>query len=111
MVIGNTSEPLIIDFYADWCGPCKKLTPILEERVKKLQGKVKLLKVNIDKCGQLAHQLKITSVPTVYAVFRGQAIDSFQGLPEDSKIDQLFETLNKVVAISGKQDKAYEYLT
>lgn len=51
MVVSNTAEPLIIDFYADWCGPCKKLTPILEERVKKTQGKIKLLKVNIDKCG------------------------------------------------------------
>ena len=51
---------------------------------------MKLLKVNIDKCGEVAHQLKITSVPTVFAVFRGQGIDSFQGLPEDSKIDKLF---------------------
>lgn len=51
MVVGNTAEPMIIDFYADWCGPCKKLTPILENRVKKANGKIKLLKVNIDKCG------------------------------------------------------------
>lgn len=50
-------------------------------------------------------------MPTVYAVFRGQGVDSFQGLPEQSKIDQLFETLEKVVAISDKQDKIYEYLT
>ena len=51
MVVANTAEPLVIDFYADWCQPCKQLTPILEERIKKSQGKIKLLKVNIDKCG------------------------------------------------------------
>jgi len=55
--------------------------------------------------------LKITSVPTVYAVFRGQGVDSFQGLPEPTKIDQMFETLDKIVSISSKQDKAYEYLS
>jgi thioredoxin-like negative regulator of GroEL len=51
MVIENTAEPLVIDFYADWCGPCKKLTPILEEKITEAKGKFKLLKVNIDKCG------------------------------------------------------------
>jgi thioredoxin-like negative regulator of GroEL len=50
-------------------------------------------------------------VPTVYAVFRGQGVDSFQGLPEASKIDQMFETIDKIVAISDKQDRAYEYLS
>jgi len=77
--VSTTQEPMLIDFYADWCEPCKKLTPRLEEKVKKAEGKLKLLKINIDKFGQIANIFQIKSVPTVYLVYGGKAVDAFTG--------------------------------
>jgi putative thioredoxin len=65
----------------------------LEERIKKSKGKFKLLKVNIDKCGELATQLKIKSVPTVFFVYMGQGFDYFQGMVDDARLDKSFDTL------------------
>jgi thioredoxin len=78
-IVGGSSETLLIDFYADWCGPCKKLTPRLEKRVNESGGKIKLLKINIDKFGQIAQAFQIKGVPTVYMVHGGKAIDAFTG--------------------------------
>ena len=81
-----------MDLYAEWCGPCKQLTPRLEERVKKMEG-VKMVKIDIDKCPQIASALQVKSVPTVYLVFQGQAVDGFNGNVPDAEMDRFFKTI------------------
>ncbi len=88
-VIEDSQEKLVIvDFWAPWCGPCKQLTPILEKVVKSSEDKVKLIKINIDENQQVAAQLRIQSIPTVYAFKDKQIVNAFQGvLPEKQIVD------------------------
>jgi putative thioredoxin len=85
--------PVIVDFWATWCGPCKQLTPILERVVRGAGGRVRLVKVDIDKNQRLATQLRIQSVPTVYAFYQGQPVDGFQGALPESQVKQWVERL------------------
>ncbi len=85
--------PVIVDFWATWCGPCKQLTPILERVVRGAGGRVRLVKVDIDKNQRLAAQLRIQSVPTVYAFYQGQPVDGFQGALPESQVKQWVERL------------------
>ena len=83
----SKDSPVLVDFWAPWCNPCKQLTPILEESIRSLKGKVKLIKINIDENQSLAQQLKIQSVPTVLAFFDGKPINGFAGLKNSSEVN------------------------
>jgi len=82
----SMTTPVIVDFWAPWCGPCKQLTPMLEKLVRQAAGAVRLAKVNIDENQALAGQLRVQSVPTVYAFVGGQPVDAFVGAQPESQI-------------------------
>jgi len=86
VVEASKEVPVLVDFWADWCNPCKTLTPILEKVVKEARGAVKLVKVNADKNQELASQLRIQSLPTVLAFKDGQPVDGFAGAMPESEL-------------------------
>ena len=85
--------PVLVDFWAPWCGPCKQLTPILESLVNKKNGKIILAKVNVDENQGLAGQLNIQSIPTVYGFVNGRPVDAFQGVQPESKIEVMIDKM------------------
>ena len=89
----SKTTPVIVDFWAPWCGPCKQLTPILENLVNKKNGKVILAKVNVDENQGIAGQLNVQSIPTVYGFVDGKPIDAFQGAQPESKIEEMINKL------------------
>ncbi|MDT8327198.1 MAG: co-chaperone YbbN [Roseovarius sp.] len=87
VVEASQSVPVIVDFWAPWCGPCKTLGPALEAAVTRAKGAVKMAKVNVDENQMIAGQLRVQSIPTVYAFWQGQPVDGFQGAVPPSEID------------------------
>jgi putative thioredoxin len=93
VIQASREVPVIVDFWAPWCGPCKQLTPLLERVVHGAGGKVRLVKINIDENPELAQQLRIQSIPTVYGFRGGQPVDGFAGALPESQIKAFVERL------------------
>ena len=88
-------QPVLVDFWAPWCGPCKQLTPVLEKVVRAAKGKVKLVKMNIDDHPQIPGQLGIQSIPAIIAFVNGQPADGFMGALPESQVLQFIERITK----------------
>jgi putative thioredoxin len=89
----SRKQPVIVDFWAPWCGPCKQLTPVLEKLVKAAGGTVRLVKVNVDDNPEIASALRIQSIPTIYAFKNGQPVDGFAGALPESQVKAFIERL------------------
>ena len=108
VIEASQQVPVIVDFWAPWCGPCKTLGPALEAAVTKAKGAVKMAKVNVDENQMIAGQLRVQSIPTVYAFWQGQPVDGFQGAVPPSEIDAFVERVVKAAGgdSSGGLDDA-----
>jgi putative thioredoxin len=93
--------PVIVDFWATWCGPCKTLGPMLEKAVTEAKGKVRLVKIDVDKNPRISQQLRIQSIPTVYAFWQGQPVDGFQGAVPASEIKAFIDRLTGLAGDGG----------
>jgi putative thioredoxin len=93
VIEASKEVPVIVDFCAHWCGPCKTLGPMLEKAVTEAKGKVKLVKIDVDQAPRISQQLKIQSIPTVYGFWQGQPVDGFQGAVPGSEVKAFIDRL------------------
>ena len=107
VVKGSEKKPVIVDFWAPWCAPCKQLTPIIEKTAASFQDKIILAKINIDENQSIAAQMQIQSIPMVYAFSNGQVVEGFQGNIAESEVLDFFK---KVLKLSGPSPETSEYL-
>ena len=120
VIEASKSSPIVVDFWAPWCGPCKTLGPALEAEVKATNGKIKMVKIDIDQNQNLASQMRIQSIPAVFAFVDGQPIDGFMGAKAPSElksfIDKLLEKvtdddgdLSEALAVANEMLNAEEF--
>lgn len=109
VIEASTQTPVVVDFWAPWCGPCKQLTPLLEKAVRAAGGRLKLVKVNVDEPQNqgLAQQLRIQSIPAVYVFHNGQPVDGFVGALPESQLQQF---LNRLTGDAALADPAPDLL-
>ncbi len=93
VIEASKKVPVLVDFWAPWCGPCKQLTPLLEKVVRQAGGKVRLVKINVDENQQIAAQMRVQSIPAVFAFVDGQPIDGFMGALPEGQIKQFIDKL------------------
>ncbi len=108
VIEASRDVPIIVDFWAPWCGPCKTLGPALEDAVRKAGGKVRMAKVNVDENQQISAQLRIQSIPTVYAFWQGQPVDGFQGAIPGSEIAAFVKKVGDMSGAGGELAEAVE---
>lgn len=101
VIDASMTVPVIVDFWAPWCGPCKTLGPALESAVAAAKGRVKMVKINVDENQGIAAELRIQSIPTVYAFFQGKPVDGFQGAVPGSQITTF---VTKLAAMAPEPD-------
>ena len=94
VIDGSATTPTIVQFWAPWCGPCKQLGPVLEKVVAASNGKVRMVRVNIDDNNEIAAQMRVQSVPTVYGFVDGKPVDGFSGAQPESAVRQFIDKLS-----------------
>ncbi|TMV77186.1 thioredoxin, partial [Thioclava sp. BHET1] len=108
VIEASREVPVVVDFWAPWCGPCKTLGPMLEEAVTATKGKVRMVKVDIDQNQMIAAQLRIQSIPTVYAFYQGKPVDGFQGAVPQSEVKAFMDRLVALTGEDGGLEEAIE---
>ncbi len=103
VIEASRNAPVVVDFWAPWCGPCKQLGPMIERVVTEQKGKVKLVKINIDQNKVLASQLRVQSIPAVFAFAGGRVVDAFVGIQPESQIRQF---VARLAAAMGKAEQS-----
>ncbi|WP_135450174.1 MULTISPECIES: thioredoxin [Tabrizicola] len=104
VIEASREVPVIVDFWATWCGPCRTLGPMLEAAVTAAKGKVRMVKIDVDQNQRIAAQLRIQSIPTVYAFWQGQPVDGFQGAVPASELKAFIDRVSALAGDGGLAD-------
>ncbi|MEL6978608.1 MAG: co-chaperone YbbN [Pseudomonadota bacterium] len=110
VIEASRETPVIVDFWAPWCGPCKQLGPVLEQAVREAGGKVKLAKVDVDKSPMVAGQLQVQSIPAVFAFVGGQPLDGFMGALPAGQIKQFIDQVIRAAGPDARDEAIAEHL-